>query len=95
MNYIHSENQTLAGLYQFFDQLAEQDADSDVLFASSYIRGFIGLSAGELGNEEQVLSQQLAAYVSTALQQSRAELSPQDREIVNQYWQQILPRFSA
>ena len=31
-----------------FDQLVMNDADADILFASSYIRGFISLAAASL-----------------------------------------------
>lgn len=84
----------LAELYQYFDELAEQDAESDVLFSSSYIRGFIGLSASKFGDEQQPLSLALAEDVSESLQQSRAELTPSDRELVKQYWQEMLIHFS-
>lgn len=86
--------ENLAELYLYFDQLAEQDADSDVLFASSYIRGFIGLSASKFGNEQQALSPVLTEDVSAKLQQARAELTPQDRAIVNQYWRELISHFS-
>jgi len=86
--------ENLASLYQYFDQLAEQDANSDILFASSYIRGFIGLSASNFGDEQQALSLALAEDISEQLHQARAELTPQDRAIVNQYWQELNINFS-
>ena len=85
--------ETLAKLYQYFDDLAEQEASSDILFASSYIRGFIGLAASEFGDEQQNLSCGLAENVSEKLYESRTELSPQDRVIVNGYWQSIITAF--
>ena len=85
--------ETLAKLYQHFDDLADQDASSDILFASSYIRGFIGLSASEFGDEQQRLSLPLAENVSRKLHEARTELSPQDRIIVKGYWQSILIAF--
>ncbi len=89
---MHFEN--LTSLYQYFDQLAEQDADSDTLFASSYLRGFISLSASQFGGEEQQLSEPLAQHITEALYQARTELSPNDRQIVNEYWQALQVNFS-
>ncbi|MFQ3289110.1 MAG: hypothetical protein ACI93V_001332 [Alteromonadaceae bacterium] len=86
--------QTLAKLYQYFDNLAEEETSSDELFASSYIRGFIGLSASEFGDEQQTLSIALANTVSEKLYEARAELTPQDRVIVNEYWQEMIPIFN-
>jgi hypothetical protein len=86
--------ETLADLYHYFDQLAEQDVDSDTLFTSSYIRGFISLAASEYGDEQQPLSNSLADAVSIQLHQSRSELSPQDRVIVSEYWQKLRGNFS-
>lgn len=86
--------ETLAKLYQYFDNLAEQETSSDELFASSYIRGFIGLSASEFGDEQQTLSIALANTVSEKLYEARAELTPQDRVIVNEYWQEMIPIFN-
>lgn len=84
---------TLTDLYQHFDVLAEQDADADVLFASSYLRGFIALIASEFGDESQPLSQQLAKRISEQVYQSRTELSPADRILVNEYWQALTSHF--
>lgn len=85
--------ENIASLYQYFDQLAEQDADSDVLFASSYIRGFIGLSASQFGDEQQKLTHSLAQVISVSLDEAKAELSPPDRVIVIQYWESLLVNF--
>ncbi len=87
--------ENLANLYQYFDDFAEHDASSEILFASSYIRGFIGLSASKFGDEQQILSKALAEDVSEQLHQARAELTPQDRAIVNQYWQELNAHFSS
>ena len=89
------EFETLAKLYQYFDDLADQQASSDTLFASSYIRGFLGLAAGQFGDEQQILSLALAATVSEKLHDARAELTPKDRVIVNQYWQEISLAFNS
>ena len=83
----------LTELYEYFDQLAVNDADADILFASSYIRGFISLVAAEFGDDSQALTQQLAELINTQLAQAKTELTPQDQAIVNNYWQQIKPVF--
>lgn len=86
---------TLADLYQYFDQLVEQDAESDILFASSYLRGFIALSASDFGDESQPLSKILAESIGEKVYQARAELTPDDRTLVNKYWQGLSEYFSA
>lgn len=85
--------ENLSMLYQYFDNLAEQEASSDDLFASSYIRGFIGLSASEFGDEQQPLSKVLANQVSQGMEDAKTELTPQDRVIVANYWQTLQPYF--
>jgi len=85
----------LASLYQYFDDMVDADADSDTLFASSYIRGFISLAACAYGDEQQILSAQLAKDVSEQLHQARTELSPQDRQLVQNYWQELQGHFAA
>lgn len=84
---------TIEQLYTFFDQLAEQDASADELFASSYIRGFVALSASEFGDESQPISADLQNSVETKLNDAKAELSPSDRQLVNQYWQSLQGKF--
>ena len=76
----------LVELYQYFDELVEQEADSDVLFASSYIRGFIALVSSQFGDENQLLSAELIECVSKELSNAKTELTPQDSAIVNNYW---------
>lgn len=83
----------LEQLYQYFDDLVSRDADSDTLFASSYLRGFIALAASQFGDEQQTLGAELVEDVSEKLAQARTELSPQDREIVQQFWQQLQTHF--
>jgi len=81
--------ENLTALYAYFDQLAEQDENDDLLFASSYVRSFIALNASLLGDESQALSSELARMVSENIIEAKNELSPQDQAIVNEYWQQI------
>lgn len=83
----------LEQLYQYFDDLVSRDADSDTLFASSYLRGFIALAASQFGDEQQTLGAELVEDVSEKLAQARTELTPQDREIVQQFWQQLQTHF--
>lgn len=77
---------TLAELYQHFDELVFNDADADILFASSYIKGFIALEAVNFGDEQQTPSKALAERVTKALSENKTELTPQDQTIVNNYW---------
>ncbi len=86
---------TLEHLYEAFDALVDGNTDLDAgislteadrLFASSYIRGFISLSASEFGDESQPLSTALADIVTAKLAEARAELTPQDQQLVSNYW---------
>lgn len=86
--------ENLTALYQYFDDLAEQGADGDVLFATSYIRGFISLAASAYGSEEQKLTKTLADDITQKLHEARTELSPQDKSIVNEQWAQLQQAFS-
>ena len=85
---------TLAELYQHFDELVEQGADGDILFASSYLRGFIALAGSEFGDESQLLSKALADNISAKVYEARAELTPNDRILVNDFWQTIAIKFT-
>lgn len=87
--------QNLTQLYQFLDDLVANDASSDELFASSYLRGFISLSASQFGDESQELSKELANDISEKVQAARTELSPDDRVIVKQYWAELSQAFTA
>ena len=87
--------ENLTALYNFLDKQVEQDASADELFAGSYLRGFISLAGSDFGDESQVLTVQLAENVSEKLQAARTELSPQDRQIVQDYWQYLQKAFTA
>lgn len=87
--------QNLTDLYQHFDDLCLKENNEDELFATSYIRGFIALSAGEYGDETQALSSELANEVSNKLQASRSELTPQDQQIITNYWEALKANFNA
>jgi len=77
---------TISDLYQHLDSLFDQDVDSDTLFASGYLRGFISLSATSFGDEQQLISTKLVETITEKLAQSKSELSPQDNVIVQNFW---------
>jgi len=85
---------TLEQLYQYLDSLFEQDIDSDTLFASGYLRGFIALAATDFGDEQQVLTAQLIQEVSDKITAAKAELSPQDSVIVSNFWLSLQERLA-
>ncbi|TWX66120.1 YfcL family protein [Colwellia sp. C1TZA3] len=87
--------ENLTALYHFLDEQVTQDVSGDELFAGSYLRGFISLASSEYGDESQVLTQVLALNISEKLQVARTELTPQDRQIVQDYWQQLETAFTA
>ncbi|WP_159653573.1 YfcL family protein [Vibrio atypicus] len=64
-------------------------ASDDELFAGGYLRGHISLSAAaceEEGiNDVDVLKQRIEA----SLEAARSELTPADRTIVNDLWQEL------
>jgi hypothetical protein len=85
--------ENIAELYLFLDSLFDQDNSDDQLFASSYLRGFISISVIEFGDESQALSPEIAASIDEKLQAARTELSPQDRQIVQDYWSELKQAF--
>jgi len=87
--------ENLTALYHYLDEQVAQDVSADELFAGSYLRGFISLAGSEFGDESQALTQALADNISEKLQAARSELSPQDRQIVQDYWQQLNTAFTA
>ncbi|SEK41040.1 YfcL protein [Colwellia chukchiensis] len=84
----------LTALYDYLDQQVAQDVSADELFAGSYLRGFISLAGSEYGDESQPLTAQLAENISAKLLAARGELNPQDRQIVQNYWQQLQVAFN-
>ncbi len=77
---------TLSELYQHLDSLFDQDVDSDTLFASGYLRGFISLAATDGCGEQQPISVSLIDSISKNLTNAKTELSPQDNMIVQNFW---------
>ncbi|HCM48226.1 MAG TPA: hypothetical protein DIS98_12220 [Colwellia sp.] len=85
---------TVADFYQYLDGLFElDDTDSDTLFASGYMRGFLSLVATEFGDENQLVSADLIKAVTQKAMQAKAELSPQDYAIVSNFWLEIQSNF--
>jgi hypothetical protein len=77
---------TISELYQYLDNLFDQDVDSDTLFASGYLRGFISLAATKGGDEQQPISTSLLDNITASLATAKTELSPQDNVIVQNFW---------
>ena len=85
--------ENLTALYDYLDQQVAEDVSADELFAGSYLRGFISLAGSEYGDESQALTRVLADNISIKLQAARTELTPQDRQIVQDYWQHLQVAF--
>ncbi|OUS25423.1 hypothetical protein A9Q98_12650 [Thalassotalea sp. 42_200_T64] len=83
---------SLALLCKYFDSILELDND-DLLFASSYLRGFIEVAAVDFGDDQQLLCQNLAALISQQLVDASAELTVDDKTHVDDFWQSISPLF--
>lgn len=86
---------TLTNLYQYFDQLVENDVDADTLFASSYIRGFIAVEAVNFGDDNQILSSKLYHSITDKMHQAKTELTPQDGAIVGNFWLSLQANFNG
>ena len=67
------------------------DADSDTLFISGYLRGHIMLAAGYLEMEEKLNIQALIEKTNASLEQAIAagELNDNDQTLVNNMWQNL------
>lgn len=81
--------ENLSALYNYLDEQFSEDVSADELFASGYLRGFISLAGSEYGDESQLLTKVLAENITKKLDAARSELSPQDRQIVQDYWQRL------
>tara|TARA_R110001583_G_scaffold138880_2_gene290663 strand:+ start:29992 stop:30264 length:273 start_codon:yes stop_codon:yes gene_type:complete len=77
---------TIADVYQHLDSLFDQDIDSDTLFASSYLRGLFSSAVSQFTDDKQEISTVIIEGVSDKLAQAKAELSPQDNAIVQNFW---------
>lgn len=87
--------ENLTALYHYLDEQVSLDVSADELFAGSYLRGFISLAGSEFGDESQTLTQALAESIDEKLTAARTELSPQDRQIVQDYWQHLQSAFTV
>lgn len=84
---------TLEQLCQYFDQVIDLEND-DLLFASSYLRGFIEVAAVKFGDDSQLLSTELAQVISLQLADAKHELNDLDSNLVENFWLSILPLFN-
>ena len=80
---------TVADLYQYLDNLFDQNVDSDTLFASSYLRGVFSSAASSYADEHYAVSIALIQAVTDKLSQTKIELSPQDSALVQNFWLQL------
>jgi hypothetical protein len=87
--------ENLTALYHYLDEQVSLDVSADELFAGSYLRGFISLASSEFGDESQTLTQALALSINEKLAAARSELTPQDYQIVQNYWQHLQNAFTA
>lgn len=86
---------TAADLYQYLDDLFEQDTDSDTLFAGGYLRGISSLVATDFGDEDQIISIELITAITDKINLAKTELSPQDFAIVNNFWLAVQSHISV
>ncbi|MGR5235455.1 YfcL family protein [Vibrio alfacsensis] len=66
-----------------------ETASDDELFAGGYLRGHISLSAASCEDEGINDVTELKSRIENSLEQARSELSPADRSIVNDLWQEL------
>ncbi|EJG0038911.1 YfcL family protein [Vibrio parahaemolyticus] len=66
-----------------------ENASDDELFAGGYLRGHISLSA--VSCEEDGINdvEELKSRIANSLEEARAELTPADRVIVSDLWQEL------
>ena len=75
-------------LLELIDQQVETASD-DELFAGGYLRGHISLSAADCEAEEISDLDELKKRIVQSLDNAKSELSPADRLIVYDLWQQL------
>ncbi|MEF2522977.1 YfcL family protein [Vibrio mimicus] len=66
-----------------------ENASTDELFAGGYLRGHISLSAAQCEEEGVTKLDTFKQRIEESLEAARSELSPADRAIVAQLWQQL------
>ena len=64
-------------------------ASDDELFAGGYLRGHISLAVADCEAEGINDIDELKARVETSLEEARSELSPADRIIVSELWNEL------
>ncbi|GAA5646534.1 MULTISPECIES: YfcL family protein [Vibrio] len=75
-------------LLELIDARIEMASD-DELFAGGYLRGHISLSAASCEEEGIQDIAELKARIEQSLDAARSELSPADRIIVSDLWQEL------
>lgn len=65
------------------------NASDDELFAGGYLRGHISLSAAHCEEEGISDISVMKQYIESSLEQAKSELSPADRVIVSDLWQEL------
>ncbi|EKO3817813.1 YfcL family protein [Vibrio harveyi] len=66
-----------------------ETASDDELFAGGYLRGHISLSAAACEEEGINDVAELKFRIENSLEEARSELTPADRVIVNDLWQEL------
>lgn len=65
-------------------------ASDDELFAGGYLRGHISLSAASCEEDGLVNVADLKSRVDASLEAARTELTPADRVVVNDLWDELV-----
>ncbi|CAI2293043.1 YfcL family protein [Vibrio parahaemolyticus] len=66
-----------------------ENASDDELFAGGYLRGHISLSAASCEEDGINDVEELKSRIANSLEEARAELTPADRVIVSELWQEL------
>ncbi|QLE36645.1 YfcL family protein [Vibrio parahaemolyticus] len=66
-----------------------ENASDDELFAGGYLRGHISLSAASCEEDGINDVEELKSRIANSLEEARAELTPTDRVIVSELWQEL------
>ncbi len=66
-----------------------ETASDDELFAGGYLRGHISLSAAVCEEEGINDVTELKSRIENSLEEARSELTPADRVIVSDLWQEL------
>ncbi|HHC6694035.1 YfcL family protein [Vibrio parahaemolyticus] len=66
-----------------------ENASDDELFAGGYLRGHISLSAASCEEDGINDVEELKSRIASSLEEARAELTPADRVIVSDLWQEL------